>query len=74
MYASLVYRQAIVLLRGELAIHDGGQASRAFLAVMFGEASARERQKVRRNLEAYCTQDTLALLDILGVLKQIAGS
>ena len=54
-----------------LAIHDGGQASGEFMRVTFGKVSAADRQQVLQNLEEYCGQDTLAMLDILQRLERL---
>lgn len=53
-----------------LAIHEGGQASGEFMRVTFGKVSDADRQQVLRNLEEYCGQDTLGMLDIL---QRLAG-
>jgi hypothetical protein len=57
----------------DLAIHDGGQASDEFKKVTFGDATERERQKVRRNLEEYCGLDTMGMLDIINALAALAS-
>jgi hypothetical protein len=55
----------------DLAIQDGSQASEEFKRVTFGNATAQERQKVRKNLEAYCGLDTLGMRDIVKALLMI---
>jgi hypothetical protein len=54
-----------------LAIQEGGAASREFLRVTFGEVSKAERVKVRRQLEDYCGLDTMGMIEILTVLKTL---
>jgi len=49
----------------EMAIGDGGTASAEFLRVMFTAADPADRLTVRKNLEAYCGQDTYGMLEIL---------
>lgn len=55
----------------DLAIQDGSQASSEFMRVTFGNASTQERQEVRKNLEAYCSLDTLGMRDIVKALLRI---
>ena len=55
----------------DLAIQEGGQASSEFMRVTFGQPTAEERSKVRRNLEEYCGQDTMGMLDIIRVLDRM---
>ena len=57
----------------DLEIQDGGTASAEFLRITYGEATAEERAKVRRDLEAYCGLDTMAMLHILRKLVCLAG-
>ena len=57
-----------------LAIHEGGQASGEFMRVTFGKVSDADRQQVLRNLEEYCGQDTLGMLDILQRLAEITSA
>jgi hypothetical protein len=54
-----------------LAIQEGGAASREFLRVTFGEVAEQERQRVRRDLEAYCGQDTEGMIWIVSALEQV---
>ncbi|MEI6809527.1 MAG: hypothetical protein WCN95_12475, partial [bacterium] len=56
-----------------LAIHEGGQASSEFMRVTFGKVPDADRQQVLRNLEEYCGQDTLGMLDILQRLAVITS-
>jgi len=57
----------------KLAIQEGGAASREFLRVTFGEVTAAERRRVRRDLEEYCALDTLGMVQIVGRLKQLTS-
>jgi hypothetical protein len=52
-----------------LEIQEGGEASREFLRVTFGDVSESERKRVRRALERYCGQDTEGMVWILDALK-----
>ena len=54
-----------------LAIYDGGTASQEFLRVTYGDVDEEERQRVRRQLEEYCGQDTLGMIWILEALQGI---
>ena len=55
----------------KLTIQEGGAASREFLRVTFGEVSAAERRRVRRDLEEYCGLDTLGMVQIVDQLKRL---
>jgi hypothetical protein len=57
-----------VRLNDFLAEEPPGDASREFMRITFTDVPAAERAQVRRQLEAYCTQDTQALIDILFAL------
>lgn len=57
----------------DLEIQDGGQASGEFMRVTFGKVPDADRLQVRRNLEEYCGQDTMGMLDIIAKLKTLAG-
>jgi len=57
----------------DLEIKEGGQASLEYLRVTFGDVPETERQKVRRQLEQYCGQDTEAMLWIVESLRKVAG-
>jgi hypothetical protein len=54
-----------------LQIQDGDTASREFMRITFGDASKEERSEVRQRLDAYCKQDTQALIDILSALQRL---
>ena len=56
-----------------LAIQEGGAASREFLRVTFGDVSAAERRRVRRDLEDYCGLDTLGMVQIANELRRITS-
>ena len=53
----------------QLTIQEGGAASREFLRVTFGQVSDEERNRVRRDLEAYCALDTLGMVQIVDKLE-----
>ena len=55
-----------------MEISDGGTASSEYLRVTFGEdVSKEESRRVRKNLEEYCTLDTMAMVDIVDELRKI---
>jgi len=54
-----------------LAIQEGGAASREFLRVTFGNVADEERQRVRKDLEHYCGQDTLGMVQIIRELAKL---
>jgi len=53
-----------------MEIAEGGQAAREFQRVVFGDVTPDEKQRVLSALLTYCAQDTQALLDVLGVLRE----
>lgn len=53
-----------------LEIADGGSASTAFRN-LYSEADKQKTEHVRQNLLKYCKMDTLAMVEIMGVLKKI---
>lgn len=55
-----------------LEINDGGNASLAFLDMTFGEASEKEKKKIRENLKKYCGRDTEGMIWIVKELRKIA--
>jgi hypothetical protein len=55
-----------------LAIQDGGMASLEFLRVSFLDVGEEERQRVRRQLEEYCGQDTIGMAWIVDALRLLA--
>ena len=54
-----------------MEISEGGQAMREYTRVVYGNASAEEKDSVLNALRSYCQQDTKALLDILDVLRTL---
>lgn len=54
-----------------LEIADGGQATREFARVVFGDVEPRDKAQTLQALRDYCRQDTQALVDILGVLLNL---
>ncbi|MBL7960909.1 DUF2779 domain-containing protein, partial [bacterium] len=55
-----------------MAIAAGGMASREFLRVTFGEnITEGERKAVRKNLEDYCSLDTMAMVEIVEKLREM---
>lgn len=55
----------------DLAIGDGGTASVAYLAAMYGGVSAKEKQKTLQDLEEYCGLDTLGMWDIITAMEKL---
>lgn len=55
----------------EMAISDGGTASREFYRVTFGEVPEDERKSVMGQLEEYCQQDTQSMIDIVRALQKL---
>lgn len=55
-----------------MAIKEGNTASLEFLRVTFTDVPEVERQRVRRQLEEYCGQDTMGMIWIVGALKALA--
>jgi Domain of unknown function(DUF2779) len=53
-----------------LEIQEGGEASREFVRVTFGDVSEMERKRARQALEMYCGQDTAGMIWILDELTQ----
>jgi len=53
-----------------LAIQEGGTASQEFLRVHFTDVPDAERQRVRRELELYCGQDTAGMIWIIKALEK----
>jgi hypothetical protein len=48
-------------------------ASAEFMRVMFADADPADRDKVRRNLEEYCSLDTSGMLDLLRYLEGMSN-
>ncbi len=55
-----------------LAIQEGGTASREFLRATIGDVTAAERRRVRKDLQAYCALDTLGMVQIVDELKRLS--
>ena len=53
-----------------LTIQGGGTASLEFLRVHFTDVPDAERQKVRRELEQFCGQDTQGMIWIVEALEK----
>jgi hypothetical protein len=56
-----------------LEIQEGGTASLEFCRVTFGNVSEDERRRVRRNLEVYCSKDTMGMMEIVRALRQLCS-
>ncbi len=54
-----------------LAIQEGGAASREFLRVTFGKIDDDERQRVRQQLNEYCGLDTMGMVQIVRELAKL---
>ena len=52
----------------DLAIQEGGMASLEYLRMVDPKTSTAEKEEIRKNLLAYCGQDTLAMIKIREVL------
>jgi Domain of unknown function(DUF2779) len=58
-----------------LGIAEGGDAMKRYMDVTFKDVGEDERAKVRADLEKYCEQDTLTMVEILAALtKEAAGA
>ena len=55
----------------DLAIQEGGQASREFARVTFGGVDEEERRRVLRDLEEYCSLDTRGMANIVQALEAL---
>lgn len=54
-----------------LTIQEGSTASNEFLRVTFGDVPAKERGRVRQQLEEYCGRDTEGMIWITDALRRI---
>ncbi len=54
-----------------LSIGDGLTASSEYVRVMYGDASKKERERVRKELAEYCKMDTLGMLRIVEALERL---
>ena len=57
-----------------LAVSDGIQAGLAFMQLLRKDVSAAEVRRLRRDLLAYCGQDTACCAEIVEVLARAANS
>ncbi|OQB94236.1 MAG: hypothetical protein BWX84_00285 [Verrucomicrobia bacterium ADurb.Bin118] len=76
-YGSASIKAVLPVLTGrsytDLEIQEGNTASLEFLRVHFGGVAEAERQKVRGQLERYCSQDTEGMIWITDALRQLTG-
>ena len=56
----------------ELDIHEGDQAFREYLRAVFGDTPASKRREILDHLRRYCALDTLAMVELLGVIEGFA--
>jgi hypothetical protein len=56
-----------------LDIAEGGEAMKRYMEVTFNKVDEKEKAKVRADLEIYCEQDTLTMVEILEALNKEAG-
>ena len=70
-YSIKVVLPALVpeLSYGDLAIQEGGTASLRFAQLSAGNFNG-DVDQLRRELLAYCHMDTLAMVELLGVLER----
>ena len=57
----------------EMEIGDGGTASREYLRVTFNHVPGSERERIRMQLEKYCSLDTSGMIAIVDALVKIAA-
>jgi Domain of unknown function(DUF2779) len=57
----------------DMEIADGTTASNEYARVTFGEVQDEDRKRVRKQLEDYCTLDTLAMVEIIKILREDYG-
>jgi hypothetical protein len=55
-----------------LDIAEGGEAMKKYMDVTFKDVGEEERAKVRTDLEKYCEQDTMTMVEILDALQKEA--
>ncbi len=53
-----------------LGIGEGGEAMKRYMDVTFKDVAEDEKAKVRADLEKYCGQDTMTMVEILEALKK----
>ena len=56
-----------------LVIAEGGDAMKQYMDVTFKEVDENTRQRVRAELERYCEQDTLSMVEVYEKLQEVAG-
>ena len=55
-----------------LAISEGGMANQAYLTAMYAGVPEEQKRQTFRDLEVYCGQDTLSMVDIVSRLCEVA--
>jgi hypothetical protein len=68
-----VYPSVVGSSYSHLAIQDGQTAARAYAQAEFGDATPEERERIRRDLLAYCELDTRAMVELLDAIRGLAG-
>lgn len=58
----------------DLAIQDGGAASREYVRVTFSAADVEDRKRTRAALRSYCGKDTLGMVRIVERLHSLIGA
>ena len=58
----------------ELGIQNGGEAQGSYMTAVFGDMATADRQKVFDDLLVYCALDTLAMVRIYEVLRDVVGA
>jgi hypothetical protein len=53
----------------KLAIQDGKMASRQFMAILNGDIGGSGKERILKELEAYCGLDTMAMVEIMRKMK-----
>jgi hypothetical protein len=53
-----------------MEVAEGSDAGLAWEKMMSGEVESAERKRLRKDLLAYCKQDTLAMVRLLDVLRE----
>lgn len=53
-----------------MEIGEGGAASMAYLKLIDPKVPKAEKDKIRKDLLAYCGQDTLAMVKLVDVLRE----
>ena len=57
-----------------LGIHNGTEASDQFMAFMTGKQTAEQTKEMMANLHEYCGQDTMAMVRLLDVIRDILAN